>query len=173
MNCPNIEAIKESFYKVIKNEFKNVTKSSCKFRVYIFPQTWPSTALGLSNIVGLDVFTQEYTTVIEENTTKTYGVYFGDMLAYIIKSPNEVFFDDLRTLTMAEQSKCDKYVKDNTKAIRKHEIEKFHEAADFVCKRCDFLPRPLGVRGEEIEDNCDKCPVFKTLINCKKRALMD
>ena len=30
MNCPNIEAIQESFYKIIKNEFKNVTKSSCK-----------------------------------------------------------------------------------------------------------------------------------------------
>lgn len=74
--------------------------------VYMFPQTWGSTALGYGGIGG-SAMTTAYTVVISSG--RSYCVYFGPgRLAYKvdISRANPAFFNDLKNHTMASVSEA-------------------------------------------------------------------
>ena len=97
---PCLSSLQDKFYNQIKeNEY---FKSHLPyFTVYMFPQTWSSTALGFIGWGG-QAITTAHTTVICERSLNYYGVFFDEELAYFIKNPNDKFFDDLRKMQMSD-----------------------------------------------------------------------
>lgn len=67
----------------------------------MFVQTWGSTALGFGGIGG-QAITSAYVTVIESQLTGEYAVYFYARLAYVIKRPNEKFWEDVHRHGMVD-----------------------------------------------------------------------
>ena len=67
----------------------------------MFVQTWGSTALGFGGIGG-QAITSAYVCVIESNLTGEFAVYFHGMLAYVIKRPNEKFWEDVHCRKMVD-----------------------------------------------------------------------
>lgn len=65
--------------------------------VITFPQMWPNTATGFDapGVLSGQSFTPEYTTVVEEKSTHTYLVFFGDRPAYKVTDAKPEFFEDL------------------------------------------------------------------------------
>ena len=106
---PNLPLIQERFWNAIKDlDFIQNTKYYPEFEVYVFPQTWGSTALGFGGIGG-QAITSAYTTVIEELTFGIWGVFFGNRLADVIESPNDSFLEDLRRGNMSDYAMAGKY----------------------------------------------------------------
>lgn len=103
---PNLELIQERFYNHIKSELNNLNYP--EFELTVFLQTWGSTALGFGGVGG-QAMTSAYTTVIWEENTGIYGVFFGERLAYVIENPNIVFLDDLVYHRMKECSQSGMY----------------------------------------------------------------
>lgn len=70
-----------------------------------FMQTWPNTARGLDYIRGMSgqAFTGEYTSVFSCNGREERIVFFGNTLAYIVRNPNQKFYDDLKNRMLASQ----------------------------------------------------------------------
>lgn len=68
--------------------------------VGMFPQTWPSTALGFGGLGGAAV-TTDYTVVLSSTHCSDYLVYFGGKFAYMIQKPNTLFFEHLGQRQMA------------------------------------------------------------------------
>lgn len=54
-----------------------------------------------------------YTTIIQEESTKLYGVFFGERLAYVIQVPTEDFFKDVLERNMAPVDEITKYIRKN------------------------------------------------------------
>lgn len=96
---PNLELIQERFYNHIKPELGDLRYP--QFEVNVFLQTWGSTYLGFGGIEG-QAMTSAYTTVIWEETTGIYGVFFGEGLGYVIKNPNDLFVRDMNSHNMFE-----------------------------------------------------------------------
>ena len=73
-----------------------------------FVQTWPNTACGLDYICGLSgqAFTDEYTSVFSCYGREEKIVFFGDTFAYIVRNPNQKFYDDLKNRMLASQRKA-------------------------------------------------------------------
>lgn len=92
MNLPCLQTIRELFYENLKENC--LQNKDDDFIIYVFPQLWGSTALGF-DCVGLSAMTRAYTTVIIDQYSGASGVFFGGKLAYIIKNPNDLFFDDI------------------------------------------------------------------------------
>lgn len=69
--------------------------------VAMFVQTWGSTALGFGGIGG-QAITSAYVTVIESNLTGEHAVYFYGRLAYVIRRPNEKFWEDVHGHRMVD-----------------------------------------------------------------------
>ena len=67
----------------------------------MFPQTWPSTALGFGGIGG-QAFTSAYVCVIESDLIGHRAVYFGGRLAYVIERPNEEFHKHIADQRMVD-----------------------------------------------------------------------
>lgn len=127
MKYPNLELIEyitdnsaiENF-DVLNNSYYH------RFMVYVFPQTWSSTALGFGGCGG-QAITEAYTTVVEmswsyidknaeirglnlkESEDKIYAVFFDGILAYICLNPNEQFFEDLNNKRMKPQNESKMY----------------------------------------------------------------
>lgn len=79
------------------------------FEVYVFPQMWGSTALGYSGFGG-QAMTTASTIVLYAFHENIVRVYFGcEKLAYQIKNPNNLFWEDLKLHRIAEQFKAGKY----------------------------------------------------------------
>lgn len=79
--------------------------------VYVFPQSWGSTALGYDGIGGSQMTTAS-TIVLYAFDSDIIRVYFGcSILAYEIKNPNKLFFDDLHNHRLEGQFKRSKYFK--------------------------------------------------------------
>lgn len=99
---PCLPLIKERFWNNIKilEEYENI-KLSPDIQIFCFPQLWGSTALGFSGFGG-QAMTTAYTTVAADINTGIYGVFFEETLAYIIKNPNEQFYEDLSNHKMVE-----------------------------------------------------------------------
>ena len=92
---PNLPLIQERIWNAIKDlDFIQNTKYYPEFEVYVFPQTWGSTALGFGGIGGQAII---------------YGVFFINRLAYVIESPNDKFFEDLQRGNMSDCAMAGKY----------------------------------------------------------------
>jgi len=79
---------------------------------YMFPQTWPTTALGFNSHGGFagQAFTKAYTTVfVYKNPEITVGgVFFDEEFAYEVFEPNEKFFEDIKEQKMASVANAHK-----------------------------------------------------------------
>lgn len=92
----------------VYEENKDIVLDKSHLEVYIFPQTWGSTALGLREAVGLRSITTAYTTVIVVNRSSAY-VYFNGKVAYKVNHANEAFLEDLNKHKMVDYRFKEKY----------------------------------------------------------------
>ena len=130
MKYPNLELIEYITDNLAIENFDILLNTYChRFRMYVFPQTWSSTALGFSGCGG-QAITEAYTTVVEmswDYVNKTddirglnlttsddriYAVFFDGKLAYICLNPNEQFFEDLNNRCMRSQNQSQAYRND-------------------------------------------------------------
>lgn len=100
------------------SEFEQYIKENLKqypeVEVYSFPQGWGSTALGYGGIGG-QAMTSAQTIVLYDVCEGIARVYFGGgRLAYEIKNPNQLFFDDLSRWQMKEISRSGAYRRKDT-----------------------------------------------------------
>ena len=105
MGYPNLELLEYKSRDILMNEedFLDLYLSNefyPDFVVDVFSQTWGSTALGFGGIGGQSI-TEAYTTVVHEINSNFYLVFFDEHPAYIVRSPKDSFFEDLRDRNMA------------------------------------------------------------------------
>ena len=100
LSLPSLLLVQERFYTKIKDD-EYFRKHNPYFVMYIFPQIWGDTSMEFDNWRDR-MMTSTYTTVISEDYTGYYGVFFGERLAYVIKNPNDKFFDDLHKMKMSD-----------------------------------------------------------------------
>lgn len=111
MNVPCLREIIESFKSEVYNmDYGWFKKNGCDPQLQVFPQIWGSTALGFGGIGG-QAMTSAYTTVVEDIYSGYYGVFFGNRLAYIIKNPNQTFFEDVNKHSMKDILSKKSYVR--------------------------------------------------------------
>jgi len=109
---PCLKDIAETFkHEVYNKDYEYFRKNRCEPQVYVFPQLWGSTALGFGGIGG-QAMTSAYTTVVEDFNSGWCGVFFGTKLAYIIKNPNQMFFEDMQKNNMEPISRKGKYLRE-------------------------------------------------------------
>lgn len=108
---PCLKDIVETFkFEVANKDYEFYKKHGCDPHIRVFPQVWGSTALGFGGVGG-QAMTSAYTTVVEDIESGYYGVFFGTRMAYIIKNPNQKFFEDMSHEQMAEVSKKGLYIR--------------------------------------------------------------
>ena len=116
MKYPNLELIEYITANIVCNTCDCLSGSGYhKFRMYVFPQTWASTALGFDEHGGFggQAFTDAYTTIVEmtwndfktreKSDDKIYAVFFDGKFAYMCLNPTEMFFEDLNKRQMKSQ----------------------------------------------------------------------
>lgn len=100
----------------IINKLLEQFKMGCQyddFDVYVFPQTWGSTALGYGGFGG-QAMTSASTIVLYAQSANIARVYFGgERLAYQIINPNRIFFEDLFAQRLVEKYKAGKYKRED------------------------------------------------------------
>lgn len=114
---PNLELLrfKASLYFQQDEEFllkaRNLKKyETLDFEVETFPQLWGSTCTGFDitedgkAAVGGCAMTTEYTTVVHEESTNFYVVFFGDRPCYAVHNPGKAFYEDLKERRLASLS---------------------------------------------------------------------
>lgn len=127
-NYPNVELLAfraEELYeeRVLKDWISDkTTVHYSDTQVYVFRQTWASTATGIDLHGGVSgqAFTNAYTTVVQidfdtENRNPEVGVernyffavFFGESLAYCGFNPNRSFYLDVSNFDMKSQRKQD------------------------------------------------------------------
>jgi len=79
------------------NEYMSCTQLSVQ-NVFVFSQTWGSTALGFGGWGG-DTMTDAWTHVILAGDGKYY-VFFSGRFAYAVENPKDIFFKDLESQYM-------------------------------------------------------------------------
>lgn len=129
MKYPNLELIEYITENTANELFKDVLIMSTyhKFKMYVFPQTWSSTALGFGGCGG-QAITEAYTTVVEMTSykfesnkdtigriykkleDKVYAVFFDGRIAYMCLNPNSEFFRDFDRMCMKPQKGAECYV---------------------------------------------------------------
>jgi len=112
MKYPNLELIEYITENTACELFENelIMSTYHKFKMYVFPQTWSSTALGFDGCGG-QAITEAYTTVVEmtsykfesgkdirgivykELEDKVYAVFFDGRIAYMCLNPNSSFIE--------------------------------------------------------------------------------
>lgn len=131
MRYPNLELLEYITENTANELFKDILTMSTyhKFKMYVFPQTWSSTALGFDGCGG-QAITEAYTTVVEmelHNIDKKtydrtydiiYAVFFDGRIAYMCLNPNAIFLMDLKNMDMESQKKARKYENGNSKYIQ-------------------------------------------------------
>ena len=99
---PNLPLIEERFQNKIAKYLEEAKKEAGKswigpdYDIQVFSQIFPNTA-GIFENGGISgqAMTDMYVTVIEERHTGLYGVFGGNYLAYLVKNPDDRFFDDI------------------------------------------------------------------------------
>lgn len=91
----------------VYKENKHLVLDINQIEVYIFPQTWGSTAMGFDE-VGCRAVTVAYTIVALVGRNKAY-VYFNGRFAYKLNCLNAVFLTDLYKRTIARYGMKGKY----------------------------------------------------------------
>lgn len=134
MKYPNLELIESTFKEKVKEKYPSVFDTSNQWHkctADVFLQTWGNTATGfdLEPVYSGQAFTDEYTTVMRLEwhelfnnvfcPKQIHGVFFGDKLAYILRSPNQKFEFDLRDRQMKSQKNARVYVDDEFREHRK------------------------------------------------------
>ena len=128
MKYPNLELIEYITENTACELFENELTLSTyhKFKMYVFPQTWSSTALGFDGCGG-QAITEAYTTVVEMTSykvesgkdigriykkleDKVYAVFFDGKIAYMCLNPNSEFFRDFNRMCMKPQRGAEYYV---------------------------------------------------------------
>lgn len=132
MKYPNLELIEYITENTACELFENELTMSTyhKFKMYVFPQTWSSTALGFDGCGG-QAITEAYTTVVKmtsyklesskdirgivykELEDKIYAVFFDGRIAYMCLNPNFEFFRDCNNMCMESQKGAKNYVDDD------------------------------------------------------------
>ena len=125
MKYPNLELIEYISKQVLKDKDPSALYPTCT--MYVFPQTWASTALGFDEHGGLggQAFTSAYTTVVEIKyrvkgggfstvDDRYYAVFFDGRFAYMYFNPSEQFFKDLDKRFMKSQRGSQVYDEDYT-----------------------------------------------------------
>lgn len=121
---PNLELIEYKFLQMLnqsenwKQKVRNKQAENRyikpEFSVIVFSQMWGSTCTAFdvmpdgSPAIGGMAMTREYTTVIEETLTGTYGVFIGDRPCYMVTDASDAFFTDLADRNMASLSEAGK-----------------------------------------------------------------
>lgn len=135
MKYPNLELIEYITENTACELFESelIMSTYHKFKMYVFPQTWSSTALGFDMIGGCSgqAITEAYTTVVEmtsykfesgkdirgivykELEDKVYAVFFDGKIAYMCLNPNSEFFRDFDRMSMKLQRGAECYVDEN------------------------------------------------------------
>jgi len=135
MKYPNLELIEYITENTANEVFESdlVMSTYNKFRMFVFPQTWSSTALGFDKqcCFSGQAITEAYTVVVEmtsyqpianqeklgfdikELDDKVYAVFFDGKLAYMCLNPNQEFFDDLNKMCMKSQKGSTEYDDDD------------------------------------------------------------
>ena len=124
MRYPNLELIEyitENTANILFEEL--MMRTIHRYKMYVFPQTWSTTALGFDKIGGCSgqAITEAYTTVVEitlykiesgkdirgityeELDDKIYAVLFDGKIAYMCLNPNHKFLKDLSNMRMKSQ----------------------------------------------------------------------
>ena len=128
MKYPNLELIEYITENTACELFENelIMSTYHKFKMYVFPQTWSSTALGFDGCGG-QAITEAYTTVVEMTSykfesskdiggiykkleDKVYAVFFNEKIAYMCLNPNFEFFRDCNNMHMESQKGAKNYV---------------------------------------------------------------
>ena len=129
MKYPNLELIEYITENTACELFENELTMSTyhKFKMYVFPQTWSSTALGFDGCGG-QAITEAYTTVVKmtsyklesskdirgivykELEDKIYAVFFDGRIVYMCLNPNFEFFRDCNNMHMESQKGAKNYV---------------------------------------------------------------
>ena len=132
MKYPNLELLEYITENTANELFEDVLIMSTyhKFKMYVFPQTWSSTALGFDAMGGCSgqAITEAYTTVVKmisyknesgtgirgivykELEDKVYAVFFDGRIAYMCLNPNSEFFKDFNRMCMKPQREAQCYV---------------------------------------------------------------
>lgn len=111
MYIPCLKDIAEIFKSECYNrDYEFFSKNGIEPELYVFPQTWGSTALGFGGIGG-QAMTSAYTTVVIDNNSGYVGVFFSSRLAYIIKEPNSLFTEDLSKQHMKDVTHKSLYIR--------------------------------------------------------------
>ena len=131
MKYPNLELIEYITDNLAVETFDTLYNSyTHRFKMYVFPQTWSSTALGFGGCGG-QAITEAYTTVVEmswdyinktddirglnltESKDRIYAVFFDGRFAYMYLNPSKHFFDDLDKRNMKSQRESKIYNEDH------------------------------------------------------------
>ena len=117
---PNLELLMFKAIELIKQDeefckkYDELQKYGYKcldFKIETFPQMWGNTCTGFDitedgrDVFGGSALTTEYTTVVHEENTNSYLVFFGDRACYAVHNPTEAFYEDLRDRHLASLSK--------------------------------------------------------------------
>ena len=113
---PNLELLMYKAMLYLEYDEEYVQKSKGKtlnFTIETFPQIWGSTCTGFDiteggkATIGGSAMTTEYTTVVHEEMTETYVIFFGDRACYGVHNPTKEFYNDLidRNLASLSESK--------------------------------------------------------------------
>lgn len=117
---PNLELLTYKAIEYLKQdegfckkyeELPNYGHKRVDFKIETFPQLWGSTCTGFDvteggkATIGGSAMTTEYTTVVREESTETYVIFFGDRVCYAVHSPTKEFYDDLKERHLVSLSK--------------------------------------------------------------------
>lgn len=111
---PNLELLmyKAGMYLEYDEEYTQKSKGkSLNFTIETFPQIWGSTCTGFDitedgkATIGGCAMTTEYTTVVHEESTNFYLVFFGDRPCYAVYNPTKEFYEDLKERNLVSLSK--------------------------------------------------------------------
>ena len=96
-----IEKIRKEYYPFDENTPQYIYNAYKypDFDFNVFSQIWGSTALGFHGIGG-QALTKAYTTVLKEQNSNMFFVFFGERFAYIVNEPNELFQKDFENHSM-------------------------------------------------------------------------
>lgn len=116
---PNLELIEYKAKEILGNNKDFISKlesikeesatkgKTCyvilEYDIETFPQVWGSTATGFDAEGGLAgcAMTKEYTTVVHENVTDFYVIFFGEKPCYLVDEVNDSFLSDLKERRLA------------------------------------------------------------------------
>lgn len=110
---PNLELLmyKASVYLDYDEEVVQKAKGKLlHFTIETFPQLWGSTCTGFDitedgkATFGGSAMTTEYTTVVREESTETYVIFFGNRACYAVHNPKKEFYEDMKDRRLASLS---------------------------------------------------------------------